>query len=75
MDGFQQEAYSHAPVVRPRAKSCHWNVEQAKADYQLATRWIFSRCAPTGDMKRHGNVSISLHPEQRSGWVGMVNDR
>jgi hypothetical protein len=50
-------------------------MEQAKADFQFGTRWIFSRHVPTGDMEAHGNVPISRHPEERSGWVGMVNDR
>jgi hypothetical protein len=60
--------------VSPHAKSDDWNVEQAKADFQFATRWIFSRHVPTGDMEALGNVPISRHPVQRSGWVGMVND-
>jgi hypothetical protein len=38
-------------------------VEQAKPDFQFATRWIFSRDMPTGRIEAHGNVSISRHPQ------------
>jgi hypothetical protein len=30
-----------------------WNVEQAKAELDLALRWILSRYVPTGDMELH----------------------
>jgi hypothetical protein len=61
--------------MSPHAKSYYWNVKQAKqTDFLLATRWIFSRRVPTGDMAAHGNASISLHPEERSGRVSLVND-
>jgi hypothetical protein len=49
--------------------------EASEADsFLLATRWNFSRQVPTGDMEVYSNASISLHPEERSGWVGTVND-
>jgi hypothetical protein len=67
MDGIPKKAIrmSFGPVVGPHAKSYYRNVSQAKADFQLAKRWIFSRHVPSG-YKQAPRQSIDIYPSGRT---------
>src|ERR1700709_2453581 len=58
-------------LVPPCASVPTWNCDLSEGRAGEITK---THAAPSQPFRPHGGISVSLHPEARSGWVGMVND-